>query len=693
MSPRDTVPEPPVAPRRIVVSAHHGDRREDPYAWLKDPNWQQVMHDPAALDPEIRAYLEAENAYTQAAMADTEALQTALVAEMRGRIKEDDSSVPAPDGPHAYYMRYREGGQHPLFCRDDDDVLLDGDREAEGHDYFRIAACDHSPDHRHLAWAADTTGGSYMTLRVRDLTTGADLADSIVHAQGDLAWTADSAALFYTLLDDKHRPVWVRRHAVGDAGDDADVYTEPDRGFFVGVDTTASRAFVVIAANDHETSECRLIPTAAPETPPRLVAARDTGIEYEVEHDAPRERLLILTNADGAEDFKIVVAPLGAPGRNNWQDLVPHTPGTLIRAMVAFRDWLVRLERIDGLPRIVVRQLETGAEHTIAFDEEVYELGLAPGYEYATDVLRFTYSSPTTPSQVFDYDMGTRARTLRKTQEVPSGHDPADYVARRLMAPSHDGAEVPVTVLYRRDTPLDGSAPLLLYGYGSYGHTVPSGFATNRLSLVDRGFVYALAHIRGGKEKGDRWYRDGRLEKKVNTFHDFIAAAEALIAADYTRAGRIVGHGASAGGLLMGAVANMAPQLFGGIVAEVPFVDVLTTMCDDTLPLTPPEWPEWGNPIANPEAYAWIKAYSPIDNVAAKAYPAILATGGLTDPQVTYWEPAKWVATLRATKTDANPLLLKTNMAAGHAGAAGRFDKLTEVALAYAFALKVAGVV
>jgi oligopeptidase B len=399
----------------------------------------------------------------------------------------------------------------------------------------------------------------------------------------------------------------------------------------------------------------------------------------------------ILTNADGAKDFKIVTAPVSDPDPANWKELVPHEPGRLILSILAFKDFLVRLERKDGLPRIVIRDRATGEEHAIDFAEEAYSLGLSGSYEYDTETIRFSYSSMTTPSQLFDYDLRTRERTLLKTQEVPSGHDPDDYVTRRLMAPAADGELVPVSIVYHRGTPLDGTAPALLYGYGSYGSSIPASFNTNILSLVDRGFVYAIAHIRGGKDKGYAWYEDGKRAKKTNTFTDFIAVARHLVREGFTSHDRIVAHGGSAGGMLMGAVANMAPEAFGGIIAEVPFVDVLTTMLDATLPLTPPEWPEWGNPIASAEDYRTIAAYSPYDNVSAQAYPPILAVAGLTDPRVTYWEPAKWVAKLRAMKTDDNPVLFKINMKSGHAGASGRFSRLEEVAFTHAFALKVTG--
>ncbi|MDO9061680.1 MAG: prolyl oligopeptidase family serine peptidase, partial [Bradyrhizobium sp.] len=418
-------------------------------------------------------------------------------------------------------------------------------------------------------------------------------------------------------------------------------------------------------------------------------AARAGGVQYSVADRG--DELFILTNADDAIDFKVVTAPLASPERANWRDLIPHREGVYILDVELYAGHMVRLERTNALPAIVIRDLATRQEHAIAFDEAAYSLDTMGGYEFETTNLRFSYSSMTTPSEVYDYDMASRSRNLRKRQEIPSGHNPADYVTTRITATSHDGALVPVSILHRRDLERDGSAPLLLYGYGSYGMAMPASFSANRLSLVDRGFVYAIAHIRGGADKGWGWYLDGKREKKTNSFDDFSAAARALIHAKYTAPKRIVGHGGSAGGMLMGAVANRAGELFAGIVAEVPFVDVLNTMLDDTLPLTPPEWPEWGNPIESEKDFRTILSYSPYDNVAAKDYPKILAMGGLTDPRVTYWEPAKWIARLRATMTGGGPVLLRTNMGAGHGGASGRFDRLDEVAIAYAFALWAVG--
>lgn len=690
--PKATAPE---GRKRPVSDTHHGITRIDDYAWLRAENWQEVFKDPSLLDPAIRKHLEEENAYQSTLMADTEEIRKILFAEMKGRIKEDDSSVPMKDGVFAYGSSFKKGGEQPRYFRTprdggDQDIILDGDKEAEGKAYFRLGDVDHSADHRRLLWTYDDKGSEFYTIRVRDLETRADLSDTVTDTAGSGAWSADCDGFFYTRVDANHRPSKVYFHRIGtDSASDRLVYEETDPGFFVSVDGSRNDEWIFIAINDHETSEYRVIPANDPLTAPRVVAPRETGLQYDIEDGG--DIFFILTNADGAKDFKIMIAPANDPGRHNWTELVPHEPGRLILSILSFKGYLVRLERKEGLPRIVVRSLATGEEHTIAFDEEAFALGLGGSYEYDTEVMRFSYSSMTTPSQLFDYNMRSRQRVLLKTQEVPSGHDPQDYVTRRLMAASHDGELVPISLIHHRETALDGTAPCLLYGYGSYGITVPAAFNTNCLSLVDRGFVYAIAHTRGGKDKGYSWYEDGKRAKKGNTFHDFIAAARHLVAHGYTAHDRIIAQGGSAGGMLMGGVANMAPEAFGGIIAEVPFVDVLATMLDETLPLTPPEWPEWGNPIASEEDYRTIAAYSPYDNVGAKDYPPILAVAGLTDPRVTYWEPAKWVARLRERKTGSNPVLFKINMEAGHAGASGRFSRLEEIAFTYAFALKVAG--
>ncbi len=691
---------PPHAAKKPVTTTHHGIKKTDDYGWMRADNWQEVMRDPTVLAADIRAHLEAENAYQSALMADTEALQTQLIAEMRGRIKEDDSSVPMKDGPWAYGSRYAEGDEHPKFFRlpaegGDEAIMLDGHAEAEGKGYFRIGSASHSPDHKLLSWSFDDAGSELFKIHFRDLASGKDRDDHLTETSGGGVFSKDCSSFVYTKVDANHRPSKLYLHRLGATQDDDTLLMEEtDPGFFLGVGTTSSEDWIVFSTHDHETSQSWLVPADRPDAEPVLVAARETAVQYSI--DEGGGTLYILTNRAGegeanAKDFKIVTAPADAPGVENWRDLVAHKPGRLILGHEVFKRHLVRLEREDGLPRIVIRRLSDGEEHAIAFDEEAYALGLGGSLEFDTDIIRFSYSSMTTPGRVYDYNMETRERTLLKEQEVPSGHDPARYVTRRVFAPAKDGETVPVTLLYAKSTPLDGSAPCLLYGYGSYGVTIPASFSTNYLSLVDRGMVYAIAHIRGGKDKGFAWYENGKRQTKTNTFTDFIAAAEHLIAEKITGKGRIVAEGGSAGGMLMGAVANLAPELFAGIIAEVPFVDVLDTMLDDTLPLTPPEWPEWGNPILSKEDYATIAGYSPYDNVRDRAYPPIMAIGGLTDPRVTYWEPAKWVAKLRDHQKGDAPIMLKTNMGAGHSGAPGRFQRLEEVAFSYAFALKAVG--
>ncbi|GGA54884.1 S9 family peptidase [Pelagibacterium lentulum] len=684
---------PPIAQQRPHSDTRHGITRTDPYAWLRAENWREVMAEPATLPQDIRDYLEAENAWYESEFGEpTKALQETIYKEIRGRIKEDDSSVPAPDGPFAYLSRTREGDQYPLMARTlrdggEEVVLLDCNAEA-GDGYFGFGGAEHSPCHKMIAWAADRNGSEYYTIHIRDVDSSKDRDETIEKVGSGATWANNSKSFYYVELDENHRPFRVRQHKLGTPqSEDAIVYEEQDPGFFVGVGLTQSRRFITISVHDHQTSEVWLI-DADKGGAPFCVEPRHENTEYSVEERG--DTLFILTNDNEAEDFKIVTAPLATPGAAHWTDLVPHQSGTLILEIELLANHLIRLERKDGLPRIVVRDLRTHKEETIAFPEEAYSLGLQSGYEFDTATIRFSYSSPTTPAQVFDMDLETGERVLRKQQEVPSGHDPDLYETRRLFAKAADGEEVPVTLLYRKGLKLDGSAPALLYGYGSYGHSLPASFSVSNLSLVDRGFVFAIAHVRGGMDKGYRWYKNGRAEHKANTFTDFIAAAEMLIEKGYSAKGRIIAEGGSAGGMLMGAVANMRPDLWGGVMAIVPFVDVLNTMLDDTLPLTPPEWPEWGNPIASKDAYDRIASYSPYDNVEAKAYPPILALAGLTDPRVTYWEPAKWVAKLRATKTDGNALYLRTNMGAGHAGASGRFERIKEAAIVYAFALKCA---
>ena len=690
----------PKAAEKPYSDTHHNITRTDPYAWLRDDNWQAVMKDPQALDSDIRAHLEAENAYTDKVMGPTQSLQKQLFGEMRARIQEDESSVPVNQGKLSFATRYIKGAEHPLICcgaRDAEAetmrVIIDGNKEAEGKDFFKIinhAAC---PQGKHLAWGFDDKGSEYFTVRFRNLESETNPEDELRDTGGSFGWSACGQFLFYVATDENHRPHKIMRHAMGSAQtDDVCVYQEADSGFFIGLSETRAGRYLIISAHDHETAEAWLIDAQAPEAAPICVAPRETGIEYEVDDDAARDRLIIVTNWDAsgkADDFQIISAPVPSTSgdKKDWQVLRAHKAGQLVLDTLPFADHMAVLLRENALPRIELITLHDDSVTNIAFDEEAYDVSFGAMAEYDSAQLRFTYASMTTPTQTFDFDMNSGKRVLRKTQTVPSGHDAADYITRRITATGHDGAQIPVSLLYHKDTPLNGSAPVLLYGYGSYGITIPAAFSVTRLSLVDRGFIYAIAHIRGGRACGHVWFMQGRGAKKTNTFRDFVSSAEALIAGGFTRAGQISIHGGSAGGLLVGATVNLAPDLFCSAIAEVPFVDVLTTMLDDTLPLTPPEWPEWGNPIASAEAYELIAGYAPYENIAAKAYPHILATAGLTDPRVTYWEPAKWIARLRATRQDDGLSLLRTEMTAGHGGKAGRFNQLHEIAFVYAFVL------
>ena len=688
-------PTPPVTRSVPTTRTIHGQVIEDPFAWLRADNWQEVLSDPAVLPGEIRELLEAENAYAAALLAPQEPLKRALLAEMRARIKEEDADPPCEDGPYEYYERTREGGQHELYCRRPrgggaETVLLDGDALAVGHDYFSFGDAMHAPDHGLLAWSADTKGSELHTIRFLDIKRGRNRRDRITRTDGTVVWTADGSAIYYVRIDQNHRPAKIMRHRLGTAmAQDELIFEEKNPSLFAHLDITRSRRFAIIRSHDHDSSESRLIDLHDAKARPQLVEPRQPGVRYEVEHHD--DMLLLRCNADGAQDFKIMQTPLHQMARKFWRDLIGYVPGRMCLGLAVFKQHLVWIEREAGLPRIVIRRWADGDTHAIDFDEKAYALGLDPGYEFDTAKLRFTYSSMATPHRTYDYDMETRARALVKEQVIPSGHNSSNYITDRIFALSHDGVEVPVSLVYHKDTPCDGTAPLLLYGYGAYGHAMSASFSASRLSLVDRGFIYAIAHVRGGTEKGFAWYEQGKLAHKPNTFHDFLGAARHLIAHKFTSAGHIVAHGGSAGGMLMGAIANMAPELFAAILADVPFVDVLNTMLDASLPLTPPEWQEWGNPIESVEAFACIKAYSPYDNIKPQHYPAIFAQGGLSDPRVTYWEPAKWVARLRTTMTGGGPVLLKTNMEAGHGGASGRFDHLAEVATDYAFALTMVG--
>jgi oligopeptidase B len=690
--PRSPLPPPPVVVRYRHSFLLHGVEIRDDYAWMRAGNWREVLEDPARLPPVLAEHLAQEQAYTAAVMAGTGDLIGKLVAEMRGRMQEADSSVPEPDGPFAYFTQQREGGQYRSYCRQPREggpttVLLDGDREAAGKPFFDLSEATHSPDHRLFAWSEDLSGAERYTIRIRDIATGAELPDTVRSTDGEMVWLKDASGFYYVEQDESFRGRWVKLHILGTpVSDDPTVYEEKDPAFFLRLGSTQSGAFATISPRHGETSETWLLDRSKAGALPRLVEPRTPGLRYNVEHHG--DRLFILTNADGAEDFKLVSAPLANPGRSEWRDLVPHRPGVLLLYHTAFARHLVWVERENVKPRMVVQEIANGSQHEVSFPEDAYALTVLSGAEFDTDVVRYRYSSLTTPAETVDYDMRSRERRLRKRQSVPSGHDPNDYALRRIWATAPDGESVPVTLMHRKSTPLDGSSPCYLVAYGSYGFAYNVDFGTNHLSLVDRGFVYAVAHVRGGNEKGTRWYNEGKLDRKPNTFTDFFACAEALIAQGFAHPRRIVAYGGSAGGLVMGVAANVRPDLFAGIIADVPFVDVLNTTLDTELPLTQPEWREWGNPAADLTAFKTILSYSPYDNVRPQHYPPILALSGIADPRVTYWEPAKWVARLRDTITGGGPVMLAINMRVGHQGESGRFDQLQEVAFGYAFAMK-----
>ena len=695
---------PPIAPRISVIIEQLGRTRTDDYAWLKDPNWQAVLRDPAVLRPDIREHLLAENAYTETVLADTATLQDTFFDEMVGRIQADDSTVPQPDGPWAYYRRYLPGAQHPLLLRAptaaqgdavNEDILLDVACEqilldvsamAEPHSYFRLATAQHSADHRRFAWAEDRQGSEVYTVHVIDLATRAPLGAPVESCTGNFVFSPCGDHLFWTLRDESGRPCAVFRRPIGaGAADDVLVYRESDPGFFLSVGVASSRQWIVLSLGNQETSEAWIVPAHEPTAPARLVASREIGVRYEIDHWG--DRFVCRTNADGALDYKLIAATENDLSRAGWRDQVPHCPGRFITGFTLFADHLVHVERVNALDRIVITRRGASEGRPLAIDEEAYCLSLVGGYEYDTATLRYAYESPREPRQVWDYDMPTGERVLRKTQLIPSGHDPAAYVVRRLQAIATDGTAVPITLLARREALEAGACPVLLNGYGAYGISSLPRFSILPFNLVNRGWISATAHVRGGSEKGWGWFLDGRGPVKTNTFTDFVACADHLVSAGHATAGRIVAQGGSAGGLLVGAVLNMRPDLWAGVAAVVPFVDVLNTMSDTSLPLTPPEWPEWGNPLTDAAAYDTIAGYSPYDRIEGQSYPPVLALGGLSDPRVTYWEPAKWVAKLRAHTTGSAPILLRMNMTAGHGGRSGRYEYLREPALIQAFAL------
>ena len=678
--------QPPIAAQIPHRSSHHGIEIEDPYHWLKDPAYPQVS------DPQVLAYLEAENAYFDHAMAPHQPLIGSLFDEIKGRQPALDESVPYRKDGYWYRWRFAEGAQYRLWLRssvaepDNWTVILDEPALAAAHDYFSLGGMAISPDGRYLAWSADTNGSERFTLSITDLADNVALDEPIELTMDSPVWASDNEHLFYLLLNDNWRPYQVLRHRLGrPIKDDVVVYEEADEAFFVGLDQTQSEAFILLTTGDHVTSEVRFLPANAPTASPQLICPRRTGHEYDVDH---REGEFYIRSNDEHKNFRLIRTPQSKPSPEHWETVIAGSDDHYLTGHLCLRHWILVSERIAGLDQLRVMHCEPELEsHYIELHEPAYSLDFGANAEYDTDVVRLTYQSMVTPTTVYDYDLAARQLKRRKVQEIPTGYAAENYETLRISAPARDGAAIPVSVVYRKGLQRDGTAPLYLYGYGAYGIAIPPGFSPSRLSLLDRGFVFAIAHIRGGDDLGYHWYEDGKLAARENTFNDFIDVAKHLVEQRFTAAGHIAISGGSAGGELVGAAVNQAAELFGAAVAHVPFVDVLNTMLDAELPLTPIEWPEWGNPIEDKRVFEHIRSYSPYDELKAGSYPAMLVTAGLNDPRVTYWEPAKYVARLRTLKTDQNWLLLKTNMGAGHRGKSGRYDALQEVAEEYAFIL------
>lgn len=676
---KDVKAVPPVAKIVPKELEKFGDVRIDNYYWLKDRD-----------NPEVLEYLKKENAYLDQVMAPVKSLQTKLFEEIKERIKEDDSSVPYHLDDYYYYTRYVKGGEYPLYCRKkgsmdaEEELLEDGNALGKGHEFFSYFA-DVGLEHRMMALVMDTVGRRKYHIRFKDLKTGEMLPEIIKDVTGNIAWAKDDQYLFYARQDPQTlRSFQIFRHKLGeDQANDELVFEEKDVTFSCYVYRTKSKKYILIASSSTLSEECRYLPADQPMSELKIIQPRERNLEYSVDHYG--DNFYIRTNLN-AQNFKLVKAPVSAPGKENWKDVVAHREDFFLEGFEIFKDFLVLQEKNEGLNKIRIISWDKSNDHYIDFGEPAYAAWLAYNPEFNTNLVRYGYSSFTTPRSTYDYDMVSTDKTLLKRQEVLGDFDPDNYQSERVWVTARDGVKVPLSIVYRKGFKPDGSHPGLIYGYGSYGFSTSASFSSYRLSLLDRGFVYALAHIRGGQEMGRKWYEDGKLLHKKNTFYDFIDCSKYLIDNKYTGVDKLFAQGGSAGGLLMGAVANMAPELYQGIVAQVPFVDVLTTMLDETIPLTTAEYDEWGNPN-DKLYYEYIKSYSPYDHVEPKAYPNMLVTTGLHDSQVQYWEPAKWVARLRATKTDHNLLLLHINMEAGHGGASGRFKRIHETARAYAFML------
>ena len=669
----------------------HNEELIDNYSWIKQKDWKEVILNPNKLNAQVKKYLDEENLFKENQLKDIKDIEKKLFEELKSKIKNEDNSVPKKDGDYFYGYKYNKNSEYPIYYRkniikNSEEIILDCEKKSKTHTYFNVASISHSHNHKSVAYNIDTNGSEYFSIFVEDIDKKEILSPEIKNTTGDIIWSLDNNYIFYVGLDQNHRPTKVFKHKIGsDTNKDLLIYEEKDPSFFCSINLSKTKKYLFIRTADHETSEYLFINLQLNETTPVLFKKRIKKIEYDLEHH--EKFFLISTNADEAKNFKIMISH--EQSYQKWEEFIAYEKDNLILDFMLLKDWLVRLERTEGSENIIILNLNNKDQHKISFDEEAYNLSLDHGYEYETDTFRYSYSSPTTPKSIFDYDCKLKKQELKKTQEVPSGHNKDDYICKKIFATAHDNEKIPITILYKKGVKLDSNNYLLLYGYGSYGISIPSNFSTNRLSLVDRGIIYAIAHIRGGKEKGYEWYENGKLLNKKNTFLDFISCAKKLCEDKFTSPKKIIAQGGSAGGLLMGYIANESPDLFLGIIAQVPFVDICNTMLDEDLPLTVTEIPEWGDIKNDKKSFLYVKSYSPYDNVKKQNYPHMLVTGGISDPRVTYWEMTKWVAKLRENKTDNNLLLLHMNMTAGHSGASGRFDYLKEIAMEYGFVLKI----
>ena len=670
----------------------HNEDLPDNYAWIKQKNWQEVLKNPKKLNDEVANYLTEENAFVKEQLKENKQLETEIFQELKGRIKDKDSSVPLKDGAYYYFSEYEEGSEYPSFKRTSStnvvETIFNAQKKSEGEKFFNLASVCHSHDHRFIAYNIDKNGSENYFLSVENLENKKILTKEIPKTTGEIIWDTDNKSIYYIGLDDNHRPNKIFKHLIGhNYQNDELIFEEKDPAFFCSVSISQSKHYLLVRTGDHQTSEYYIKNLQQKDSTLQLFTPRIEKEEYEIDHS--EGYFYILTNTDNCKNFKIMRCLETSYSRNSWSDFVAYENDNLILDFIILKNWIVYLQRHEGLNQIIIHNVNTEQSHNIKFEEEAYDLSLFGQYEFDTDWIRFSFSSPITPKSIFDYNCSTKEKSLKKIQEIPSGFNSDLYSCKRFLCPGHDGAQIPLTIFHKKDLVLDGTNPLLLYGYGSYGITIPDSFSTNRFSLLDRGFIYAIAHVRGGREKGQEWYDDGKLLKKKNTFLDFISCAEFLCEKKYTAPKKIIAQGGSAGGLLMGYIANERPDLFLGIIAQVPFVDICNTMLDEDLPLTVTEIPEWGDLKNNKEAFNYIRSYSPYDNVKKQDYPHMLITGGVTDPRVTYWEMTKWAAKIRDYKTDNNLLLLKMNMDAGHSGASGRYDYLKEVALDYIFCLTI----